>query len=49
VLTRLDFELSSKNLLKFRNPFAIANYLNHPPKGGQPNVFCHGYDFPEHM
>lgn len=35
-----------KTLLRFRNPFGIAQYINHPPGGKQPNVMCVGYEFP---
>lgn len=32
-------------LLRYRNPFAICNYINHPPKGKKPNVFGYTYCF----
>lgn len=40
-------------LAKFRNPFAIANFINHPPAGRAPNVMQWSYtfreSFPEHL
>jgi len=30
---------------KYRNPYAICNYINHPPKGESPNVIAFSYDF----
>jgi len=36
-----------KQLLTFRNPFGIAQYINHPPPGVKPNVMCFGYEFPD--
>lgn len=44
-----DLTLNPTLLLKFCNPFAIVNYINHPPKGTPPNVFCYPYDFPKRM
>jgi hypothetical protein len=39
--------MSGDFMKRFRNPFGIANYINHPSKGKQPNVFCYSFDFPE--
>lgn len=40
-------------LAKFRNPYAIANFFNHPPKGRDANVMQWSYtfrrSFPEHL
>merc|ERR1712137_724680 len=41
-------------LKKFRNPFAIGNYINHPPKDTPSNVLSYAYNFdlktfPEHL
>jgi hypothetical protein len=40
-------------LAKYRNPFAIANFINHPPKGQSANVLQWSYtfkeSFPEHL
>lgn len=33
-------------LRKYRNPFAVGQYINHPPKGNLPNVMSFTYDFP---
>jgi hypothetical protein len=30
---------------KFRNQFAIGNFINHPPKDKEPNVMSHAIDF----
>jgi len=32
------------NMKKYRNPFGIGNYINHPPPGSQSNVFALQYD-----
>eukprot|EP01117_Protostelium_nocturnum_P020280 TRINITY_DN9043_c0_g1_i2.p1 TRINITY_DN9043_c0_g1~~TRINITY_DN9043_c0_g1_i2.p1 ORF type:complete len:423 (-),score=101.96 TRINITY_DN9043_c0_g1_i2:30-1265(-) len=32
-------------LRKFRNPFAIGNFINHPPSGTKPNVLLYNYEF----
>jgi len=41
------------DLLKFKNPFAIGNFINHPPKGARPNVLAYNYNFkrnfPDHL
>jgi len=37
---------SELELNRYRNPFAVANYINHPPPGAAANVMCMGYDFP---
>jgi hypothetical protein len=37
--------LLEEELKKFRNPYGIVNYINHPPEGKQPNVMCFAYDF----
>lgn len=34
------------SLEKFRNPFGIGQYVNHPPPGGQPNLMSYSYDIP---
>lgn len=31
---------------KFRNPFGIGNYINHPKKGEEANVSNMAFDFP---
>ncbi|GAM28052.1 hypothetical protein SAMD00019534_112280 [Acytostelium subglobosum LB1] len=40
-------------LLKYRNPFAIGQFINHPAEGQRPNVIGIKYnfsaDFPEHL
>eukprot|EP01126_Amoeba_proteus_P042034 TRINITY_DN4550_c0_g1_i4.p1 TRINITY_DN4550_c0_g1~~TRINITY_DN4550_c0_g1_i4.p1 ORF type:complete len:382 (-),score=73.80 TRINITY_DN4550_c0_g1_i4:782-1927(-) len=36
----------NSNIKKYRNPFGIANYMNHPPPGVKPNVLAYAYDFP---
>jgi len=41
-----QFDKLKKELKKYMNPFAIGNYINHPPAGSSPNVVCHEYDFP---
>lgn len=42
-------ELNSLN--KFRNPYALANYINHPPREHlkRVNAFLYQYDFPADM
>jgi hypothetical protein len=39
-------KINEDELRKFKNPFGIANYINHPPKGQQANVMVYSYDFP---
>jgi len=34
------------SLKKFRNPYGIGNYINHPPPGTESNVLCIAYDIP---
>lgn len=31
---------------KFRNPFGVGNFINHPPQGTQPNCMNVAYNFP---
>ena len=38
--------LKSKALGKYRNPFGIGQYVNHPAPGIQPNLMSYSYDFP---
>lgn len=35
-----------EELKRYQNPFAIANYINHPPPETAANVACMGYNFP---
>jgi hypothetical protein len=39
------------SLNKFRNPFAVANYMNHPPRDQLQcvNAFLYQYDYPSDM
>jgi len=51
VATRHSYQLQhiniqTKNLNKFRNPYGIGQYINHPAPGGLPNVMSYAYDFP---
>jgi len=39
-------QIHTKNLNKFRNPFGIGQYINHPAPGDAPNVMAYSYDFP---
>ncbi len=47
-----DFRRNKNNsnsnpfLNKFKNPYAIGNYINHPPNGLLPNVMIYAYNFP---
>ncbi|KYQ93815.1 hypothetical protein DLAC_05212 [Tieghemostelium lacteum] len=34
-----------KDLQKYRNPYAIGNFINHPPMGKKPNVISYSYNF----
>lgn len=34
-------------LLKYRNPYGIGNYVNHPAPNQKPNLIQLGYDFPK--
>lgn len=51
-LIQMDYATGIKNkdkqdiMKRFRNPFAIANYINHPPQGKEANVANVPYDFP---
>ncbi|KAL6062078.1 hypothetical protein QOT17_009420 [Balamuthia mandrillaris] len=36
---------STTALLKFRNPFAIGQYINHAPGERRPNAMCYQFDF----
>jgi hypothetical protein len=41
-------QLNSQNpiqLARYRNPFAVGNYINHPPEGEVPNVIGYAYAF----
>lgn len=38
--------IKSKSLEKFRNPYGIGQYVNHPAPGAQPNLMSYSYDFP---
>ena len=38
--------IKSKTLEKFRNPYGIGQYVNHPAPGVQPNLMSYSYDFP---
>jgi len=40
-------ELPEQELLRYRNPFAIANYVNHPPPDKQANCIAFAYTFTE--
>jgi hypothetical protein len=51
VATRQSLQLEhvlmkTKNLNRFRNPYAIGQYINHPPPGVLPNLMSYSYDFP---
>jgi hypothetical protein len=38
--------IKTASLERFRNPFGIGNYINHPAPGQEPNVMSYSYDFP---
>ncbi|EGC32328.1 hypothetical protein DICPUDRAFT_81815 [Dictyostelium purpureum] len=41
------------DILCYRNPFAIGNFINHPPADDQPNVIAYAFNyrrgFPDHL
>jgi hypothetical protein len=45
--------MKSKGLHRFRNPYAIGQYVNHPAPGSKPNLMSYSYDFttsfPDHL
>src|SRR5690349_3255342 len=48
-LSSVSFILGSQiipdDLKKYRNPFGIGHFINHPPKDIAPNVMSYFYDF----
>ena len=45
VAQQTDMRKATLSMLKYRNMFAIANYINHPGKDQQANVICYKYNF----
>ena len=41
-----DLSVKPQQLQRYRNPYAISNYINHPPKGTPANVLGYAYSFP---
>lgn len=39
--------IKTHDLSRFRNPYGIGNYVNHPAPGVQPNLMAYSYDFPD--
>jgi len=44
-LEKAGLEVDPETLKKFKNPFGIGQYVNHPPKGSKPNVMPFTYTF----
>lgn len=40
------FLIKTKGIERFRNPYAIGQYINHPPPNKFPNIMSYSYDFP---